>query len=161
MASVGLIMGSLSDWELMRYCAQKLEELGVDYEKKIVSAHRTPNLLAEYASSASDRGLQVIIAGAGGAAHLPGMTAAFTHLPVIGVPMMGWSVNGLDSLLSIVNMPGGVPVMTMSIGKAGAINAALSAASILSLQDEALRERLIRFRQKQTETVLETELPDA
>lgn len=143
----------------MQHCATRLKSLGVPFEKRIVSAHRTPELLADYGRTAIERGLQVIIAAAGGSAHLPGMTAAFTRLPVIGVPMMGWSVNGLDSLLSIVNMPGGVPVMTMSIGKAGAINAALSAASILALQDEGIRAGLEAFRQTQTETVLATELP--
>ena len=157
---IGLIMGSLSDWEVMKHAAEKLDELELPYEKRIVSAHRTPDLLAEYGRSAEERGLKVIIAGAGGSAHLPGMTAAFTHLPVLGVPVMGWSLNGLDSLLSIVNMPGGVPVMTLSIGKAGAINAALAAASILALEDGALRARLKAFRQSQTQKVLETELPE-
>lgn len=161
MASVGLIMGSISDWEVMKHAAEKLDMLQIPYEKQIVSAHRTPDLLAEYGRTAASRGLKVIIAGAGGSAHLPGMTAAFTHLPVLGVPVMGWSLNGLDSLLSIVNMPGGVPVMTMSIGKAGAINAALSAAAILALSDSALEQRLLDFRAAQTDTVLATKLPDA
>lgn len=161
MASVGLIMGSISDWEVMKHAAEKLDMLQIPYEKQIVSAHRTPDLLAEYGRTAASRGLKVIIAGAGGSAHLPGMTAAFTHLPVLGVPVMGWSLNGLDSLLSIVNMPGGVPVMTMSIGKAGAINAALSAAAILALSDSALEQRLLDFRAAQTNTVLATKLPDA
>lgn len=157
---VGVIMGSASDYELMQHCVAKLTELAVPYEKRIVSAHRTPHLVHEYAESAEERGIRVIIAAAGGAAHLPGMTAAHTHLPVIGCPMPGWSVDGLDSLLSIVNMPGGIPVLTMAIGKAGAINAAIAAASILALQDKGIRDRLIAFRQKQTETVLATKLPD-
>lgn len=156
---IGLIMGSLSDWELMKHAAERLDALQIPYERRIVSAHRTPDLLAEYAKTAESRGIKVIIAGAGGSAHLPGMTAAFTHLPVLGVPMPGWSVNGLDSLLSIVNMPGGVPVMTLSIGKAGAINAALAAAAILALSDEGIRGRLKTFREAQTKTVLDTKLP--
>lgn len=153
-------MGSLSDWEIMRLCAETLERLQIPFEKDIVSAHRTPLKVQEYAESAEGRGLKVIIAAAGGSAHLPGMTAAHTHLPVIGCPMPGWSVNGLDSLLSIVNMPSGIPVNTMAIGKPGAINAALSAAAMLALADENLCERLRQFRREQTATVLSSKLPD-
>ncbi|MDX2110627.1 MAG: 5-(carboxyamino)imidazole ribonucleotide mutase [Verrucomicrobiota bacterium] len=156
---VGVIMGSLSDWEIMQHCAARLTELQIPFEKRIVSAHRTPHLVHEYAETAEARGIRIIIAAAGGSAHLPGMTAAHTHLPVIGCPMPGWSVDGLDSLLSIVNMPGGIPVNTMGIGKPGAINAALSATAILALGDSAIRERLIAFRTAQTEAVLKTELP--
>ena len=156
---VGIIMGSGSDWETMCHAACKLEELGVTFEKKIVSAHRTPELLYRYAASAADRGLQVIIAGAGGAAHLPGMTAALTHLPVLGVPVESKTLKGLDSLLSIAQMPTGVPVATFAIGKAGAVNAALFAASILGLEDKALEKRLYAFRRTQTRTVLKMKLP--
>jgi len=158
---VGVIMGSVSDWETMKHCAAKLEELGIPHETKVVSAHRTPELVHTYSTRAIERGLKVIIAGAGGSAHLAGMTAAGTILPVIGVPMMGWSVNGLDSLLSTVNMPGGIPVNTMSIGKAGAINAALSAASIIALNSKPVRDRLSAFRKQQTENVLATEIPSS
>jgi len=158
---VGIIMGSISDWETMQYAAQTLDELGVAYEKKIVSAHRTPDVMAEYARTAAARGIAVIIAGAGGAAHLPGMTAAMTELPVLGVPVQSRSLNGLDSLLSIVQMPAGIPVPTLAIGKAGAINAALSAAAILALQDEAVRAALRVFREAQTAKVEAMELPDA
>lgn len=157
---VGLIMGSISDWETMKHCGEKLDALLIPHERRIVSAHRTPELMHAYAQRAADRGLKVIIAAAGGSAHLPGMVAAGTILPVIGVPMMGWSLNGLDSLLSIVNMPGGIPVNTMSIGKAGAINAALSAAAILALSNPAIRANLVAFRKQQTEAVLNTEIPD-
>lgn len=157
---VGVIMGSASDYELMQHCVAKLTELEIPFEKRIVSAHRTPHLVHEYAESAEQRGIKVIIAAAGGAAHLPGMTAAHTQLPVIGCPMPGWSVDGLDSLLSIVNMPAGIPVMTMAIGKAGAVNAALSATAILALSDSDIRKRLVAFRQNQTEAVLATKLPD-
>lgn len=140
---VGVIMGSTSDWDTMRESVSVLEDLGIPYEKHVVSAHRTPDWMFQYAEEAHTRGLEVIIAGAGGAAHLPGMTASKTHLPVIGVPVKSSTLNGIDSLLSIVQMPGGVPVATMAIGKAGAINAALMAARILAIKYPALYERLI------------------
>lgn len=149
-------MGSTSDWKVMSAAADMLEELGVEYEKRVVSAHRTPQLMYDYATSARERGIGVIIAGAGGAAHLPGMTAAMTSLPVIGVPVKSRALNGLDSLLSIVQMPAGVPVATVAIN--GAKNAALIAASILALQDGALAERLDSFRRRQTEQVMKAEL---
>jgi 5-(carboxyamino)imidazole ribonucleotide mutase len=152
---VGVIMGSRSDWDTMKHAAETLEELGVAHESRVVSAHRTPDLLFEYAASAADRGLRVIVAGAGGAAHLPGMTAAKTHLPVLGVPIESKALKGMDSLLSIAQMPAGVPVGTLAIGRAGAINAALLAASIVALGDDELRERLEHFRASQTSTVLE------
>lgn len=158
---VGIIMGSQSDWSTMGEAAALLKRLEIPFETKIVSAHRTPKLLYSYAEEAENRGIQVIIAGAGGAAHLPGMTAAMTHLPVLGVPVQSKALSGQDSLLSIVQMPAGIPVMTLAIGVAGAKNAALSAASILSLNDEGVRERLKAFRAKQTKTVLATELPEA
>ena len=151
---VGLIMGSTSDWETMRHAAETLDELGVWFEKRVVSAHRTPDLLYEYAGSARDRGLEVIIAGAGGAAHLPGMTAAKTSLPVLGVPVKSRALNGIDSLLSIVQMPRGIPVGTLAIGRSGAVNAALLAASILANKHEEVREALDRYRAEQTERVL-------
>ena len=151
---VGIIMGSTSDWETMSHAATMLGELGVAYETRVVSAHRTPDLLFEYASSAESRGLEVIIAGAGGAAHLPGMTAAKTHLPVLGVPVESKALRGVDSLLSIVQMPGGVPVATFAIGASGAKNAALFATAILAGRDVALRETLVAFRAKQTSDVL-------
>lgn len=144
-AKVGVIMGSKSDWETMKHACDILDELEVPYEKKVVSAHRTPDLMFEYAESARERGLQVIIAGAGGAAHLPGMVASKTELPVIGVPVKSSSLNGLDSLLSIVQMPGGVPVATVAIGNAGATNAGLLAAQIIGVHDAELMER---FRQR-------------
>ena len=150
---VGIIMGSTSDWETMRHAAEKLEELGVPHETKVVSAHRTPQRLYDYATSAADRGLKVIIAGAGGAAHLPGMAASMTHLPVLGVPIESKALKGADSLYSIVQMPGGVPVGTLAIGKPGAINAGLLAAAILATSDEALAERLKAWRAKQTDSV--------
>lgn len=153
---VGVIMGSTSDWEVMSAAADTLEEFGVVYEKKVVSAHRTPDLMAEYAKTARSRGIEVIIAGAGGAAHLPGMVAAMTPLPVIGVPVKSKALSGLDSLLSIVQMPAGVPVATVAIN--GARNAALIAVSILALHDEALARSLEDFRRKQTENVLMAEL---
>jgi 5-(carboxyamino)imidazole ribonucleotide mutase len=156
---VGVIMGSRSDWETMQHACATLDELGVPYETRVVSAHRTPELMAEYASGAADRGLRVLIAGAGGAAHLPGMTAAHTHLPVLGVPVESHALKGMDSLLSIVQMPAGVPVGTLAIGRAGAINAALLAASIVALDDEAVRERLRTFRSTQTQTVLDNPDP--
>lgn len=149
-------MGSTSDWEVMSAAADMLDELGVEYEKRVVSAHRTPQLMYDYATTARERGIGVIIAGAGGAAHLPGMTAAMTSLPVIGVPVKSRALNGLDSLLSIVQMPAGVPVATVAIN--GAKNAALIAASILALQDSALAERLDSFRRRQTEQVMKAEL---
>ena len=149
-------MGSISDWEVMSGAAEVLEQFGVEFEKRIVSAHRTPDLLAEYAKTAKSRGLEVIIAGAGGAAHLPGMVASMTPLPVVGVPVKSKALNGLDSLLSIVQMPAGVPVATVAIN--GAKNAALIAVSILALHDGALAVALDEFRRKQTETVLMTEL---
>jgi 5-(carboxyamino)imidazole ribonucleotide mutase len=158
-ATVGIIMGSQSDWTTMGETAKLLQSLEIPFETKIVSAHRTPKLLYSYAESAEARGIQVIIAGAGGAAHLPGMTAAMTHLPVLGVPVQSKALSGQDSLLSIVQMPAGIPVMTLAIGIAGAKNAALSAASILALNDAGIRQRLIAFRDTQTETVLNTELP--
>ncbi|MDB5327032.1 MAG: purE [Phycisphaerales bacterium] len=158
-ARVGIIMGSKSDWETMRHASEMLTSLGVANETKIVSAHRTPDLLFEYAASAAGRGLKVIIAGAGGAAHLPGMCASKTHLPVLGVPVKSSILNGVDSLLSIVQMPAGIPVGTLAIGEAGAKNAALLATAILATHDEALAARLIAFREKQTKTVLDTPLP--
>ncbi|NMD69620.1 5-(carboxyamino)imidazole ribonucleotide mutase [Bacillus sp. DNRA2] len=147
-AKVGVIMGSKSDWETMKHACQSLERLGVPYEKKVVSAHRTPDLMFEYAESARQRGIQVIIAGAGGAAHLPGMVAAKTTLPVIGVPVQSRALNGLDSLLSIVQMPGGVPVATVAIGTSGATNAGLMAAQILAINDTDLADRLETVRQE-------------
>lgn len=157
---VGLIMGSISDWETMQHAALRLEELGVPYQKEIVSAHRTPARLCEYAKSAVERGLKVIIAGAGGAAHLPGMTASMTRLPVLGVPVESRTLKGVDSLLSIVQMPAGVPVPTLAIGKAGAINAALTAVAMLALADDELAKRYDAFRAEQTATVQGMELPD-
>lgn len=155
---VGVIMGSRSDWDTMRHASMVLTELGVPHECRVVSAHRTPDLLFEYASSAEERGLQVIIAGAGGAAHLPGMVASKTTLPVLGVPVRSRSLSGVDSLLSIVQMPKGVPVGTLAIGEAGAVNAALLAVAILALSDPALAERLKAYRHRQTQRVLEEEL---
>lgn len=153
---VGIIMGSRSDWETMRHAADTLSSLGVPHESKVVSAHRTPERLYDYARSAKHRGLQIIIAGAGGAAHLPGMAASMTSLPVLGVPVESQALKGMDSLLSIVQMPAGIPVGTLAIGKAGATNAGLLAAAILANSDEALAERLESFRKKQTEAVAET-----
>ncbi len=147
-------MGSKSDWETLRHAAETLEALGVPYEVRVVSAHRTPDLMAEYAKTAKERGLLVIIAGAGGAAHLPGMTAAHTPLPVLGVPVESKALKGLDSLLSMVQMPAGVPVGTLAIGKAGAVNAALLAASIVGLSHPQVMERLEAYRKAQTEAVL-------
>ena len=151
---VGIIMGSVSDWETMQHATEMLDKLGVAYETRVVSAHRTPDLLFDYASEAEGRGIEVIIAGAGGAAHLPGMVAAKTALPVLGVPVQSKALNGMDSLLSIVQMPAGIPVGTLAIGKAGASNAALLATSILGNKYPKLREALHGFRQQQTETVL-------
>ena len=155
-ALVGIIMGSSSDWETMRHAAETLEALGVPFEKKVVSAHRTPQRLYDYAKSARERGLKVIIAGAGGAAHLPGMAASMTSLPVLGVPVESKALKGLDSLLSIVQMPAGVPVGTLAIGQPGAVNAALLAAAILATGDEALASRLDAFRARQTASVADT-----
>jgi 5-(carboxyamino)imidazole ribonucleotide mutase len=151
---IGVIMGSRSDWETLQHTAQTLDELGAPYEVRVVSAHRTPDLLFEYAGGARARGLEVLIAGAGGAAHLPGMAAAKTSLPVLGVPVESKTLRGVDSLLSIVQMPAGVPVGTLAIGKAGAINAALLAVAILAASRPELRERLERFRKNQTDKVL-------
>jgi 5-(carboxyamino)imidazole ribonucleotide mutase len=156
---VGIIMGSSSDWETMEHAAKTLEELGVAHETRVVSAHRTPDLLFEYAVSAELRGIEVIIAGAGGAAHLPGMTASKTVLPVLGVPVESKALKGLDSLLSIAQMPGGIPVGTLAIGKAGAINAALLAAAMLGNKYPEVREALRKFRQSQTAGVLATRDP--
>lgn len=155
-AVVGVIMGSQSDWETMSAAAAILDSLGVPFETRIVSAHRTPDRLVQYAKSAKERGLKVIIAGAGGAAHLPGMTAAMTPLPVLGVPVESKALSGMDSLLSIAQMPGGIPVGTLAIGKAGAKNAALLAASILAIEDESLAERLDTWRASQTDAVAES-----
>jgi 5-(carboxyamino)imidazole ribonucleotide mutase len=152
---VGVIMGSRSDWETMRHAAETLERLDVPFETRVVSAHRTPDLLFEYASTARERGLAVLIAGAGGAAHLPGMVAAKTSLPVLGVPVQSRALNGIDSLLSIAQMPAGIPVGTLAIGNAGATNAALLAASILAVSDPAVRAALDGFRADQTAAVLD------
>ena len=158
---VGLIMGSRSDWETMRHAADTFDALGVVYEKQVVSAHRTPDLLFEYAETAEARGLQVIVAGAGGSAHLPGMTAAKTALPVLGVPVESKALKGMDSLLSIVQMPAGVPVGTLAIGRAGAVNAALLAAAIVARGDAGLGERLRAFRAAQTQAVLDSPDPSS
>ncbi|ALC87877.1 N5-carboxyaminoimidazole ribonucleotide mutase [Bacillus sp. FJAT-22090] len=155
-AKIGVIMGSSSDWETMKYSCEILEELHIPYEKQVVSAHRTPDLMFEYAEQARTRGIQVIIAGAGGAAHLPGMVAAKTTLPVIGVPVQSRALNGLDSLLSIVQMPGGVPVATVAIGKAGATNAGLLAAQILSITDSEVEHKLEKRREDTKNKVLES-----
>src|SRR3954467_13311387 len=167
---VGVIMGSRSDWETMQHACATLDELGVAYETQIVSAHRTPDLMAEDAGGAAERGtpvvggggeggVQVVIAGAGGAAHLPGMTAAHTHLPVLGVPVESQALKGMDSLLSIAQMPAGVPVGTLAIGRAGAVNAGLLATSLVALGDDAVRDRLRAFRTSQTQTVLDNPDP--
>jgi 5-(carboxyamino)imidazole ribonucleotide mutase len=153
---VGIIMGSSSDWETMRHAAETLDKLGVAHEAKVVSAHRTPKRLYDYASSAKERGLKIIIAGAGGAAHLPGMAASMTSLPVLGVPVESQALKGMDSLLSIVQMPAGVPVGTLAIGRAGAVNAGLLAASILAITDDQLSARVERYREEQTQSVAET-----
>lgn len=153
---VGIIMGSRSDWSTLRHAAETLDALGIAHEAKVVSAHRTPERLYDYARGASGRGLKLIIAGAGGAAHLPGMTAAMTALPVLGVPVESKTLGGIDSLLSIVQMPAGVPVATLAIGQAGAINAALLAAAILATADETLGARLAEWRAKQTQGVAES-----
>src|SRR3954447_25117624 len=158
-ALVAVVMGSTSDWETMRHAVELLDELGVPNEHKIVSAHRTPQMMAEFARGAADRGIRVIIAGAGGAAHLPGMVAAHTWLPVLGVPVQSHALQGMDSLLSIAQMPAGVPVGTLAIGKAGAINAALLAVAILATSRPELREKLRQFRDEQTRAVLDNSYP--
>ena len=159
MTKIGIIMGSNSDWPVMRHAAQFLEQFGISYEARVVSAHRTPDLMFEYAETARERGIQAIIAGAGGAAHLPGMVAAKTTLPVLGVPVPSKYLKGEDSLLSIVQMPKGIPVATFAIGEAGAANAALFAVSLLSNHDPELAAKLADFRERQKQTVLEMELP--
>ena len=159
MAKIGIIMGSNSDWPVMRHAAQFLEQFGITYETRVVSAHRTPDLMFEYAETARERGIQAIIAGAGGAAHLPGMVAAKTTLPVLGVPVPSKYLRGEDSLLSIVQMPKGIPVATFAIGEAGAANAALFAVSLLSNHDPELADKLADFRERQKQAVLEMELP--
>jgi 5-(carboxyamino)imidazole ribonucleotide mutase len=158
-ALVAVVMGSRSDWETMRHAVELLDDLGVPNEQKIVSAHRTPEMMAEFARTAAERGLRVIIAGAGGAAHLPGMLAAHTWLPVLGVPVQSHALNGMDSLLSIAQMPAGVPVGTLAIGTAGATNAGLLAASILATTDPAIRKKLVAFRKRQTDAVLTQRVP--
>ena len=155
----GIIMGSTSDWETMQHSAQTLETLGISYEKRVISAHRTPKLMYEWGASARDRGLKVVIAGAGGAAHLAGVAAALTPLPVLGVPVESASLKGLDSLLSMVQMPGGIPVATFAIGKPGAINAALFAAAVLALGDARIRQALDDYRASQSRKVEEAKLP--
>lgn len=156
---IGIIMGSKSDWETMQHAAQTLEGLGIPHEVRVVSAHRTPDLLFEYAETASARGIEVIVAGAGGAAHLPGMAAAKTHLPVLGVPVQSKALNGLDSLLSIVQMPAGIPVGTLAIGRAGAVNAALLAAAIVANAHPEYKQALLDFRAQQTQSVLDNPDP--
>ncbi|MFT3894447.1 MAG: 5-(carboxyamino)imidazole ribonucleotide mutase [Anaerolineales bacterium] len=156
---VAVIMGSKSDWETMEHAAKTLEQLGIPYEVKVVSAHRTPDLLFQFAESAHKRGIEVIIAGAGGAAHLPGMTAAKTHLPVLGVPVQSKALNGMDSLLSIVQMPAGIPVGTLAIGRAGAVNAALLAASIVANKHPEFCDALLAYRTQQTQSVLDNPDP--
>jgi 5-(carboxyamino)imidazole ribonucleotide mutase len=158
-ALVAVIMGSTSDWETMRHAVELLDDLGIPNEHRIVSAHRTPEMMAEYARTAAERGLEVIIAGAGGAAHLPGMIAAHTWLPVLGVPIQSHALHGMDSLLSIAQMPAGVPVGTLAIGTPGATNAALLAASILALSDEKIRKKVEAFRRRQTDAVLTQRVP--
>jgi 5-(carboxyamino)imidazole ribonucleotide mutase len=157
---VGVIMGSQSDWETLQHAVGILKDFGIPHEAKVVSAHRTPRLLYQYAGRAAGRGLRCLIAGAGGAAHLPGMAAALTELPVLGVPVQSKTLNGVDSLLSIVQMPAGIPTATFAIGKAGAVNAGLFAVSLLALQDSSLRSRLAAFREQQTGTVLKVRLPE-
>lgn len=156
---VGIIMGSQSDWETMEHAASTLRRLGVAHEAEVVSAHRTPRKLVDYATSAAARGLRVVVAGAGGAAHLPGMVASLTELPVLGVPVVSRSLQGLDSLLSIAQMPAGIPVHTFAVGRAGAVNAALGAAAILALSDPSLARRLRAFRERQTREVLSNPVP--
>ena len=158
---VGVIMGSRSDWDTMHNTCEVLDTLEIPYETRVVSAHRTPDLMASYAKEAAGRGLRVLIAGAGGAAHLPGMTAAHTHLPVLGVPVESHALKGMDSLLSIAQMPAGVPVGTLSIGRSGAVNAALLAAAIVALDDEGVHRRLVAYRSAQTQSVLDHSDPAA
>lgn len=158
-ALVSVIMGSRSDWDTMRHAHETLDRFGVSHECRVLSAHRSPDLATDYAKGAADRGVRVIIAGAGGAAHLAGVVAAHTLLPVLGVPMMGWALNGMDALLATVQMPGGVPVGTLSIGKAGAKNAALFAIRTLALEDEELRQKLSRFHDDEARKISEIELP--
>jgi 5-(carboxyamino)imidazole ribonucleotide mutase len=158
-ALVAVVMGSTSDWETMRHAVELLDDFGIPNEHRIVSAHRTPEMMAEFARTAAERGLEVIIAGAGGAAHLPGMLAAHTWLPVLGVPVQSHALHGMDSLLSIAQMPAGVPVGTLAIGTAGATNAALLAASILALSDEKIRKKVEAFRKRQTDAVLTQRVP--
>lgn len=156
---IGIIMGSQSDWETMKMVAETLQVLSISFEKKIISAHRTPERMFDYAKTATKRGLKIIIAGAGGAAHLPGMTAALTHLPVLAVPIASKTLSGVDSLLSIVQMPAGIPTMTLAIGRPGAVNAALAAASILSISDPQIRKNLIQYRENQTKKIIENDIP--
>jgi 5-(carboxyamino)imidazole ribonucleotide mutase len=158
---VGILMGSQSDWSTVQHATLTLDKLGVGNEARVLSAHRSPHAAAEYAQTAAERGIQVLICAAGGAAHLAGVISAHSHLPVLGIPMKAWSTDGLDSLLSTAQMPAGIPVGTLAIGKAGAINAALLAVAILSLSDAPLRDRYLAFRKAQTEAVLSTELPPA
>lgn len=157
---VSIVLGSGSDWDTMQHCASTLDNFGIPYERNIASAHRTPEKACEIAKTAKDRGIKVIIAAAGGAAHLAGVLAGHTRLPVLGVPMKGWATDGLDSLLSTVQMPRGIPVMTLAIGKAGAVNAAIGALQILALSDESFDKKLDEFRKKQTEEVLSAKFPD-
>ena len=157
---VSIVLGSVSDWDTMRHCAATLEKFGVPYERNIASAHRTPAKAVEIASTARARGVKAVIAAAGGAAHLAGVLAAHTQLPVIGVPMKGWATDGMDSLLSTVQMPRGIPVLTVAIGKAGAVNAAIAAVQMLALSDESFAQKLSDFRKAQTEEVLSAQFPD-
>ena len=157
---VSIVMGSASDWETMRHCAETLEKFSIPYERNIASAHRTPEKAVQIVASAKERGVKVIIAAAGGAAHLAGVLAAHTRLPVLGVPMKGWAFDGMDSLLSTVQMPRVIPVMTLAVGKAGAVNAAIGALQILALSDDSFDKTLDDFRKKQTEDVLNTKFPD-
>lgn len=157
---VSIVIGSASDWDVMKSCAETLEKLGVSYEKNIASAHRTPEKAVAIVADARERGVKVIIAAAGGAAHLAGVLAAHTSLPIIGVPMKGWALDGLDSLLSTVQMPRGIPVLTVAIGKAGAVNAAIAALQMLSLSDKNFESTLENFRKKQTQEVLDTKFPE-
>lgn len=157
---VSIVMGSMSDWDSMQHCASMLDKFGVPYEKNVASAHRTPEKACKIASTAQERGVKVIIAAAGGAAHLAGVLAAHSQLPILGVPMKGWALDGMDSLLSTVQMPRGIPVMTLAIGKAGAVNAAIAAVQIIATADEAYAKKLADFRKAQTEEVLELKFPD-
>ena len=157
---VSIVMGSMSDWDTMQHCASMLDKFGVPYEKNVASAHRTPEKACKIASTAQERGVKVIIAAAGGAAHRAGVLAAHSQLPILGVPMKGWALDGMDSLLSTVQMPRGIPVMTLAIGKAGAVNAAIAAVQIIATADEAYAKKLADFRKAQTEEVLELKFPD-